>query len=66
MKNINQKKYAKFAKLDILRQKKINVYIVDQKNMGDQNVINVNMISIKMGKKQIILNVNIAQILIIL
>ena len=39
-----------------------NVFIVDQKNMEDQHVINVNMKKMKMEMKKKILNVQIVVI----
>ena len=61
LKIINQKINAKLVSLDILKQRMKSAFIVVQRNMGVQGVINVNMKPMKMEKKQITLNANIAK-----
>ena len=53
--NINHIINAKYAFKDILKQKMNHVFIVDQKNMEVQLVMNVDMKKMKMVMKKIIL-----------
>ena len=50
--NINPKINVKVVNMDILKQKMKHVYIVDQKNMEVQVVMNADMKKMKMEKKQ--------------
>ena len=61
LKIINQKINAKLVSLDILKQRMKSAFIVVQRNMEVQGVINVNMKPMKMEKKQITLNANIGK-----
>ena len=62
--NINLKINVKHVNMDILKQKMNYAFIVNQKNMEAQGVMNVAMKKMKMVKKQIILFAKIASLLI--